>query len=892
MARTPIIRWPAVLLVVVASVAARAATPIMTFVRHDVDSSPFGQVTEGINVGDIDGDGRPDLVVGGDQYLLWYHNPDWTPNLIASGFKFAGGAMVVVRDMDGDGRLDVLTGRYPISDSSKRQMVWYGNTPSGWAVHVLSNTSYCHDMAFADFDGDGHVDTACDDHFLNQVSWLQAPATPTGLWTTHVIDSRGVMGADVADIDRDGHVDIVAGRAWYRNDGAGNFVRFAYTDLTDSANSFFDDYTKVNAIDLDGDGRIDIFVTLFANSEEGQVWAFLAPPDPLTQAWTGVQIDPGPLFGVHSQAAAHFDGTSRPQVMVGETNIGGYGFGVNPDPQIYVYRLIGAASDPAGWDRTLVDHDGTHEARAVDLNGDGWPDIAGGEENTDLLSPPQNGQVSWWQNTTGSVSTTTTTVPTGTTAPPSTTTSTTTSTLPGGTQRLTLQPDPTAGLDNQMAGTRNATSNYGAASFLCVGNDQVNSERVLVHFDLSSLGPAATITGCVLTFTVNQVSAPTSGQILRLRRADWSEAGSTWNSYKTGSAWAVPGAGDPTADVDATAAVSFTPPSAIGPFAFPSIQALCQDAVSARAGALDLLIRQTVDQSGACTGSCAQHEFCSRSSDWTSAGERPMLVVTYTSGGSTTSSTTVHSTTTSPSTTTTQATTSTTGGPTTTSTTHGPTTSVIATSTSSTTTTTGGATTTLQLVMQPDPTADVDNQLAGGRNTTANYGAGSFLCAGNDQANSERILIHFDLSSLGTAASVTSCRLTFTVYQVTAPTSGRVLRLRRNDWSETGSTWTSYETRASWTAPGAADTTNDVDATLAVPFTPPAALGAFTFPSLQALCQDAVRNRAGALDLVIRQDVDQDGACAGACVSHEFCSRSSDHATAAARPMLVVGYVP
>jgi len=194
--------------------------------------------------------------------------------------------------------------------------------------------------------------------------------------------------------------------------------------------------------------------------------------------------------------------------------------------------------------------------------------------------------------------------------------------------------------------------------------------------------------------------------------------------------------------------------------------------------------------------------------------------------------------------------------------------------------------------MQPDPMAGVDNQMAGGLNTTGNYGTGSFLCAGNDQANSERILIHFDLSSLGAAASVTSCRLTFTVYQVTAPTSGRILRLRRNDWSETASTWTAYKTGAPWTAPGAADTTTDIDTTLAVPFTPPSALGAFTFPSLQALCQDAVRNRAGALDLVIRQDVDQDGACAGACVSHKFCGRSSDYATPSARPMLVVGYVP
>jgi hypothetical protein len=850
------------------AMAALVGTPALEFVRHDLDSSPYGQVTEGINVGDIDGDGRPDLVVGGDQYLVWYHNPDWTRNLIASGYKFAGGAMVVVRDMDGDGRLDVLTGRYPITDSSRRQMVWYGNTPSGWSPHVLSNTSYCHDMAFADLDGDGRPDTACDDHFLQQIVWLQSPAVTTSLWTTHLIDSRGAMGADVADIDRDGHVDVIAGRAWYRNDGAGNFVRYPYTTLTDTADTFFNDYEKVNAIDLDGDGRLDIFATLFANSREGQAWAFLAPTDP-RQAWTGVQIDPGPLFGVHSQAVARFDGTSRPQVMVGETNIGGYGFGVNPSPQIYVYRLLGAASDPAGWERTQIDSVGTHEARAVDLNGDGLPDIAGGEENTDLVSPPRNGQVSWWQNTTVTGSSTTTTTPIGTTTSPLATTTTSTTTLPGGSQQLTLQPDPTSGIDNQMAGGRNTSSNYGAATFLCVGNDQANSERVLIHFDLSSIAPGSSVIGCALAFVVTQVTAPTSGRIQRVRRSDWSETGSTWAVYKSGAAWSTPGAGSTVTDVDTTAAVVFSPPAAAGTYTFPSIQALCQDAVQSRGGSLDLLIRQDVDQDGACSGGCVSHEFCSRSSDEATAAARPRLVVTYATAG---------------------ATTSTTRTPTTTITSTSTTVGEASTTTSSTIA--PASTTTLRQTLQPDPTSGIDNQMAGGSNTTSNYGAAAFLCVGNDRANSERVLIHFDLGPLGTTARVTSCLLTLTTNQVTAPTTGRIERLRRNDWSENASSWAVFTTATAWTTPGAGSATSDVDPTGAVPFAPPTAIGAFTFPSIQALCQDAVQNRAGKLDLLIRQDVDQDGACTGACVPHEFCSRSSDYTTAIDRPKLVLTYVP
>jgi hypothetical protein len=219
------------------------------------------------------------------------------------------------------------------------------------------------------------------------------------------------MGAAVGDIDRDGRLDVVAGRAWYKFDGT-SWTRHPFTTLQDTQDSRFTDFAKVDVLDIDGDGRLDVFATLFADGREGQVWAFLAPPDPVNGTWTGVQIDPGPLFGVHSQAPADFDGTGRVQVMVGETNVGGWDFGPNPDPQIYIYRLIGAPTSPSGWDRSLVDHTGTHEGRARDMDGDGRPDIVGDEENTDLLNPPRNGRVSWWRNVTvvATTSTTTTTV--------------------------------------------------------------------------------------------------------------------------------------------------------------------------------------------------------------------------------------------------------------------------------------------------------------------------------------------------------------------------------------------------------------------------------------------------------------------------------------------------
>jgi FG-GAP-like repeat len=634
--------WPTSSSAQAAAVGSLTSAPTLAFTRHDVDSNPFGQVTEGFYVGDIDGDGRPDLVVGGDDYLVWYHNPDWRPNLIASGSAFGAGAMIVVRDIDGDGRLDVVSGA--INASGQRQTVWYGNTPSGWAPHVLSNANYCHDLVFGDFNGDGRPDTACNDQYHSQIVWLQAPAVPAGLWTTHVIDPRRAMGADVADIDRDGHLDLIAGRAWYRNDGTGTFVRHPYTTMTDPADSFFNDYEKVNAVDLNGDGRTDIFATIFAESREGQVWAFLAPADPLNQPWTGVRIDPGPLFGVHSQAVARFDGSSRPQVMVGETNIAGFDIGPNSNPHVYVYRLLGSASDPAGWERTGVDHHGTHEAQAIDLNGDGLPDIAGTEENTDLLSPPRNGTVSWWQNVTatGPTRPTATTATSTTVVPASTSTSTTISGTTGTTLQRVLQPDASTGIDTYLTSPANPDGNWGNLPRAWLGMDEQNAQRPLLRFMLGRAPAGATVLGCTLTVHAAGVEAPLPGHVWRVTQPAWTEKGATWKRYDDTTPWTTPGG-----EVDAKSGIAFAPPVAPGAFAFPDLKVLCQDAIAARGGQLDLLIRQDAETPGT-----PRHQWSFvTSDDPASPALRPKLVVSFGSSASTPTSTTSTTTSITPTTT-------------------------------------------------------------------------------------------------------------------------------------------------------------------------------------------------------------------------------------------------
>src|SRR5262249_26502851 len=99
--------------------------PPLAFARQMIDAQGGGQPTSALGAGDLDGDGLPDVVVGGDSQLLWYHNPDWTPRTIAIG-RYGAGAMIIVRDVDGDGRNDVVTG-----EKATASTVWFGNTATG-----------------------------------------------------------------------------------------------------------------------------------------------------------------------------------------------------------------------------------------------------------------------------------------------------------------------------------------------------------------------------------------------------------------------------------------------------------------------------------------------------------------------------------------------------------------------------------------------------------------------------------------------------------------------------------------------------------------------------------------------------------------------------------------
>jgi hypothetical protein len=351
----------------------------LRFERRVIDADfPAGYQVE---VADVNGDGKPDIVGVGGATCAWYENPTWKKRIITDGKQTPGIISSATADLDRDGKAEVaIAFDFEMNQPRRGRLalaIQGATADAPWTLRPIAPIPSIHRLRWGDIDGDRQPDLVVAPIFgltAAPPSYNQAPATvvvfrtgvqpKSGNWIMETAGDRPVLHAiEVRDVGEPGHASILT---------ASNLGVSLYSQQAGTLDWRRSDLIAGASGREPRRGSSEVHLGKLADGRR-----FLATIDP----WHGSEVAvcvgdaPGSLkFGPrtvlddtlddgHALWVADFDGDGDDEILAGHRGRDARISAFDYEPQNKT------------WTRTVVDRAITaQDLRGGDLDGDGTPD--------------------------------------------------------------------------------------------------------------------------------------------------------------------------------------------------------------------------------------------------------------------------------------------------------------------------------------------------------------------------------------------------------------------------------------------------------------------------------------------------------------------------------------
>jgi hypothetical protein len=350
--------------------------PALKFNAVQIDDKV--EIGYGVTVADVDGDGKPDILLADKKQFVWYKNPSWQKFVLAENLTKQDNVCIAARDINGDGKAEIAVGgEWNPSDTTNSGAVFYlvpgPDRTQKWEAVELHHEPTVHRMRWVRNDSGKYDLVVAPLHGKpgagSRILQYEMPADPHQTWgtkvisdslhMTHNLDPRKLgkgSGESLFLASKEGIFELT------QRDGKWRSIAIAENGSTEG----FSGAGEVR----EGKLKSGSFIATVEPMHGTQLAVYLAPSvDAASSHWNRHVLDDTLKEG-HALACGDLNGKGEDQIVVGWRN-------KNAEGKVGIKIFTAADKQGKDWNSQLLDDNGMacEDLCLADLNGDGKLDV-------------------------------------------------------------------------------------------------------------------------------------------------------------------------------------------------------------------------------------------------------------------------------------------------------------------------------------------------------------------------------------------------------------------------------------------------------------------------------------------------------------------------------------